>query len=527
MPNSPTTAPERVPTPTWSRATTAAWFLIGLGLLPRLSHFLSGRALWFDEAALCINVLERGFGGLAQPLDFMQIAPLFYLWFMKLATLAFGASVYAVRLPSLLGGIAGLVLFWLVAKRVLSPRGSLMALALAACSQHLIYYAGEAKPYAVDVAVFLAVALVALELERRRDSGRFLGVAALVLGGLVWLSYPAVFAIAGIGIVQLAAIAWRRDWARLLHVAVPYAASACSFLLLFVLVMQPSRADTATMEYMNFYWRHGFMPFPPTSFWAYRWYRERTFMFFDMPGGFTLQGLALFCWLAGVVALGARKPWHAAALVSPLLLALAASSLKLYPFHGRMTLFLAPVIFLFIGEGIASLLAPRLGRARYAMGLVLVALLCTQPLVRAARMAVAPARHHELEVVLAAVEEAWQPGDRLFFRQGDYISYQFLKDRFNFPVEAIEVESRQAGLEGEEEAFMAGLESRYPAWGRIWFPMAYDNEATVAPYVSALQAHGATFARYTARGAAAYGIDFSAPAPTSTPGPGAPQADRN
>jgi len=488
--------------------TLLAWGLIGAGLLPRLTNFLSGRALWFDEAALCINVLERSFVGLAEPLAFKQIAPLFYLWLTKISTMLVGVNVYAVRLPSLIGSVVALALFWVVARRVLSARGSLIALALASCSQHLIYYSGEAKPYAVDVAAFMLVALVALELEKVPLTKLRILVAGLLLGGIVWLSYPVVFVIAGIGTVQLAATAWRRDWPRLMRLAVPYGASALSFLLLVVLVMVPSRSDPVTMAYMNHYWRHGFMPFPPTSFWAFRWYRERTFMFFDMPGGFTLQGLALFCWLAGLVALGARRPWHAAALVLPLVLTLAASSLKLYPFHGRMTLFLAPVIFLLMGEGIAWILDKRGERGRGAIGVVLLVILCAQPTVRAVRMVVAPVRHHELGAVLAEVEREWQPGDRLFFRQGDYISYRFLESRYAFPEDFIEVEPRGTGAKGEEEAFIAGLNARFPAWGRVWFPMAYDNESTVSAYVDALQAHGETFAHFKARGASAYGLDF-------------------
>lgn len=495
-----------------------ALLLIGLGCLPRVAHFLSGRALWFDEAALCINVLERSFATLAEPLAFKQIAPLLYLWSLKISTLVLGPTVYAVRLPSLLAGLVGLVLFWLLARRLLAPRGALIALAFAACSQHLIYYAGEAKPYSVDVAVFLAVALAALSLERHVPSPRRLATVSALFSVFVWLSYPSVFAIAGIGLVQLVAAARRRNVSRLLRIAIPYAASAMSFLLLAFLVILPGRADTVTMEYMNTYWRHGFMPFPPSSFWAWRWYRERTFMFFEMPGGFTLPGLTLCCWLVGTAAAFRRTPWMSVALLMPLVLTLAASSLKLYPFHGRMTLFLAPIIFLFAGGGVAWFLRGPARRARQVAVAVLLMLLMAQPLVRAGRMVIQPTRHHELEVVLAAVEAAWQPGDRLYFRQGDYIAYRFLAGRYRFPAAAIDVEPRRVGTVEDEAAFLRSLEEASTSWGRVWFPMAFDHEAAVEPYLAVLQAHGQTFARHTARGALAVGIDFSAPSGGPAPG---------
>jgi hypothetical protein len=484
--------------------------LIIAGSIPRLAHAFSGRALWFDEAALCINILERSFGALLAPLDFYQIAPPLYLWFLKACTIAAGANVYAVRLPSLLAGLITLVSFWYVARALLSRAGAITALVLVVLSQHLIYYAGEAKPYAVDALATVVVILAALHLDSRACTSRHRAALAVAFSLLVWVSFPAVFVLAGVGTAQLARLAWHRDWQGLARTVAPYAASAISFGVLLLLVVHPNRNHAETMEYMNVYWRHGFMPFPPVDHWAIRWYRERTFMFFDMPGGFTLQGLALFCALAGAVSLLIRRPWHAAGLLLVIALTLAASTLKLYPFHGRMTLFLVPIQFLLVGEGIILATLRGRGRTGIAACAVLLALLLSQPAVRAGRMAIAPARHHELDVVLRHVQDAWQPGDRIFLRQGDYISYRFLAGRYRFPEDAIGVESRGLVAREGEAAFYAEVDAWLPTGGRVWFPMAFDQESAVADYLAFIESRGGKYDRIAARGALGIGIEIDA-----------------
>lgn len=492
-----------------------SWLLVCaailLGCFPRLAYYLTGRALWFDEAALCINVLERSGTGLLEPLAFKQVAPPLYLWILKCCTWVGGETVYAVRFPSLVAGLLTLVLFWLIARRLLSFQGALLALLLAMLSQHLINYAGEAKPYAGDVAAVLGVLYMALRWNEGVSS-RWRAVRyGLVHAVLLWYSFPVVFFIAGVGTVQLVTRWYEGDRESTRCLALLYGLSAVSFLVMFWVAIVPSRGNPETMAYMNHYWRHGFMPFPPTSHWDLRWYRERVFLFLDMPGGFTLPGLALFFWLYGTVSLIQRRWTYALWLLLPFMLVLFASWLKLYPFHGRMTLFLLPVLFLCTGEGLSRMLEGRslwLGRAGLTVALIL---LLSQPAVRAIRMTVTPTRHHELEKVLAHADAHWKAGDRLYLRQGDYISYKFLEGRYAFPPEAVLVERRKSGLETDEAEFREEIVGKFEGWGRVWFPMAYDFQEAVADYVAFLEDHGKTFEREVARGAVVYGIDFSSP----------------
>ena len=58
------------------------------------------------------------------------------------------------------------------------------------------------------------------------------------------------------------------------------------------------------------------------------------------------------------MSLGRRWPGGLFLLISPLVLALAASALHQYPFHGRLVLYLVPTYLLLLAEGVAAVGRP-------------------------------------------------------------------------------------------------------------------------------------------------------------------------
>ena len=79
------------------------------------------------EAYLAHNFLHRGYLDLMKSLDFIQIAPLLYLWVQATFVKVFGFSEYSLRLYTLLCGIGSLLLFWRLAGRVLRGTAFLLA----------------------------------------------------------------------------------------------------------------------------------------------------------------------------------------------------------------------------------------------------------------------------------------------------------------------------------------------------------------------------------------------------------------
>src|SRR5688572_10352333 len=91
-------------------AARAAWAFVALGVIVRLVRFALAFPLWGDEAMLAANLHDRDFAGLAQGLDYFQVAPIGYLWAQKAVIELFGFNEYSLRIVALASGIAALVL---------------------------------------------------------------------------------------------------------------------------------------------------------------------------------------------------------------------------------------------------------------------------------------------------------------------------------------------------------------------------------------------------------------------------------
>ena len=93
--------------PKWMTSSAAA-ALMALGVILRLRPYLANRSLWIDEAFLVLNILERDFGRLLQPLDHLQAAPVGFLVLERLVVLLLGPRELALRLPPLLFSVGSL-----------------------------------------------------------------------------------------------------------------------------------------------------------------------------------------------------------------------------------------------------------------------------------------------------------------------------------------------------------------------------------------------------------------------------------
>jgi uncharacterized membrane protein len=132
-----------------------------------------------------LNVINRSFAGLLQPLDSEQAAPVGFLFLEKLAFLMFGDGEYSLRLFPFLFSIASVFLFYEAGRRLLRPWGATIALALFAVSSYLVYYAAQIKQYSSDVAITLLIIIAGVEIGAKQlTAGRaalFAGIGATVV----------------------------------------------------------------------------------------------------------------------------------------------------------------------------------------------------------------------------------------------------------------------------------------------------------------------------------------------------------
>ena len=80
--------------------------------------YAENRSLWYDEAALALNITSRGFVELVAPLDYLQTAPPMFLWAERLIVILFGANDWTLRLVPLGAGVVTAPVTWVVARRL-------------------------------------------------------------------------------------------------------------------------------------------------------------------------------------------------------------------------------------------------------------------------------------------------------------------------------------------------------------------------------------------------------------------------
>ena len=171
------------------------FLIFGVGL--RVFRYALGLPLWVDEGFLGVNILDRGFRGLLQPMEYIQVAPLGFLWAERAMYQLFGMSEYIMRLIPTLAGIAGLILFVVWARKTVDPLAATLAVAVFAVSDVAVRNAVELKPYGIDqlagvVLLYLATSFL---LDRKTTWLWCLVVATPIA---LFFSLPSVFVAGGI-----------------------------------------------------------------------------------------------------------------------------------------------------------------------------------------------------------------------------------------------------------------------------------------------------------------------------------------
>ncbi len=407
---------------------TIAILLLGVGL--RTVAFASERSLWIDEAMVALNIVERSPARLFEPLDRNQGAPVGFLLATKASVELFGPTERALRLPAYLASLVGLGAFAIAAYRLLPHPSGHLAFALFAVSPHVVAYAAECKQYSSDAAfaaVLLALAAGRWNLRR--------GIVFAIVGALsVWCSHPALFVLSGLGIALLANAILQRDRSRILGLI----SLGGVWLLSFAAVYFVNLRHLGHNDYLIRYWSGHFAPgLHPI------WYIDHALAFVDEPAGMAGESRAAQAALGivavlGMAAIGRRSFANVSlAFLVTFAIALLASHLRLYPFAGRLLLFLVPMVCL-IWAGGAVWLAARLSRQGHWLAWLVV----IWPLFQSVEALRHPARAEEIRPLLNHVKANWRDGDRVYVYGGSGDAgagpaFDFYSPRYDFPADRV------------------------------------------------------------------------------------------
>lgn len=415
------------------------WLLIGVGVLLRTVQYGLNISLWIDEAFISLNVINRSFLELLQPLDYRQGAPYGFLLLEKLAVSLLGTQEWVLRLVPFLAGVTSLWLFRSVALALVSPAAAAIALGLFVFSDRLIYFSAEVKQYSTDVAVALLLYWVIIRgLDKPLRWQRAVGIA--LLGAIaLWFSHPAVFALAGIGLTLVIRAIQQQGRADLQKYIAIFTVWLSSFVGFYWITLRPLTQNEALQD--SFGQKHGaFMPLP-TSLESLNWYVENFLGFFNDPVGIPAVALAACFFVVGLCALWRSRPLTMALLLMPIGLTLLASGLQQYPFKARLILFLVPFAILILAEG-ARLMAAQLAAHQRFIGALLIVALFFQPVHYAVNNLRSPAfitddssyqrvREH-FRPVIAYLQDNRQPGDVIYIYYAAQYAFRYYLEQFDF-----------------------------------------------------------------------------------------------
>jgi hypothetical protein len=325
-----------------------------VGVMLRLFRYSLGLPLWGDEGFLGVNILDRGYRGLLQPLEYIQVAPIGFLWAERAMYRWLGMSEYVMRLVPLLAGVSAVVLFGFWARKILEPLAATIATGILAVSDLSIRHAVELKPYSIDLLVSIVLLYPAtMFVLGRRD--RWLVFLIVVAPIALFMSLPSVF-VAG-GIVATLFVMVRRISARQRVLAGAFAVVvAGSFGLLVEAFIGKQFAGSGPDQVRCWI----FPPFNPVEFVGWFW-QTHTGNYFGYPIDLATPwsaGAFLFLVVGIVSLLRRRRLAIAGLLVAPFVLTFLAAVLRRYPYGDspRVGQHLVAGICLLMGVGIAAII---------------------------------------------------------------------------------------------------------------------------------------------------------------------------
>lgn len=341
------------------------WLILLAGVALRFAIYLQNRNLIIDEANITRNLYERDIASLMQPLSYEQYAPPFFLWILKTFSNVFGFSEYALRMYSLIAGIISLFLMYALLKKFFT-RAYWYPLALMATAYIFIRYSSEIKQYMPDVMVALALPLLALRWNLTENKAGGFILKWFIAGSLaIWLSMPAVFMLAGVGIYYLLDALQKKTYKPIGILGLIGLLWTGQFLFYYFTILKPQISS----DYLQNFHRNSF--FSSTD-WGHNW--EVFSQLLTIPGGHTAVALCFngLLFLSGIFTLIRNHGTKAWLVLTPFIALLIAALLHQYAIVPRLVLFILPVVLLITGTGFEILISVRPLAARVAFTAIAV-----------------------------------------------------------------------------------------------------------------------------------------------------------
>lgn len=379
---------------------------------------LGDRSLWLDEAWVANATIQSN---LRELIDSSFHAPLFFVLTINLIVTFLPNNEFFLRLLPCLFGIGTLIIFYLIIRKHTGKMATIISLLLLSFSYNAIYYSKELKQF--SGAMFFAILLIYF-CERVIARNKMIDWIILLLLSVMGIGFDhsAAFIIVTVFITLFISFHQKQHWKKIFV----FGSTVFTFSALFFLFHfrhQLSKSLVLAQGYWLSYYPN------ITSFSAFiKWLSDSTikmleffsFPYFPVSLIIIIIGLCLF-----------YKNSHKRLILYillPIILVLAASFLKRYPYGGsRMMLFVAPLLYLSFGKGldfiINRLSIPKL----YIPLFLLIAFIVVPPVSNFAKMTANPRRLEEVRPLLDELQKKIKPDDKIYvyYGAGDAFRYYY------------------------------------------------------------------------------------------------------
>jgi Dolichyl-phosphate-mannose-protein mannosyltransferase len=475
-----------------------------MGFSLRIFFIALGRSLWIDEAMLAVNIVNRSFLGLFQPLSLNQAAPIGFCLLQKAITSLLGGRDYLFRIIPLLAGLVSIPLMYFVSRKYVGQLAAFFALGLFALSSKLTYFSVDAKQYSTDVLATLLLLLIVLKCLEGQATLRWFVVLGPTGSIIIWFSQPSCFILAAILMTLGLTFALRRDKLHLYWIIGIGAAWGISLGLNYLISLQYMASNSFLFDY----WKGNFAPLAPWS--NFIWYKDTFISMLKNPDNLPVSAITIGLLVIGMISLAYRRWQFLLLLVMPFFLTLIASALKKYPFNGRLLLFLLPLLLLLLAEGVGRIVT-LLKRINQPLAWLAYATLIIYfihgPITIAHKNIKSPPMGENIKPVISYISENYHRTDLIYVYYSAYPAFEFYAPFYGF-----NENNYIAGIMSKDipRKYLADID-KLKGNERVWFVFTHNFVGKVNEqnyFLQHLNKIGLKTSEYKSAGASVYLYDL-------------------
>lgn len=479
-----------------------------VGIIVRTTNFfLADISFWTDEAAVALNIAQRDLIELFKPLDRSQVAPIGFCLFEKVSAGIFGETEIAYRLLSYLAGTSAIGLVFVLMRSAVGFWPALLCAAQLAVIKEPIFYSNNLKPYASDMAIAIALMLIAWKSDGARSSWPQLIFITIVGIIAIWFSFPAVFILGGIGTM------WLMDWLERPQKKIIFIIAAiCSLWLINFWLQFRLLQSQAHNTYLLDFWRDQFLPLAPKTMADLKFFFELPRIFRNpLWTGFPLISLILF--VIGCLIIWKHNRRLMVLIVVPLILNLITSSLKKYPFGDRLLQYGTMNLFMPISISLVYLVA-WCSEKKWQKILVMLLIIfnLAEPVVNAAQHIFVPVKREQVKQIVEQLANHGSGDEPYYIFGSSYNTYSYYMARMGIKPRNVVVGPGVNGADPiDPKKQLSSLHGQY--WLLFGHAKKHNDYDYEKDYIREANRRGIQLEKIIDVGASAYLYNFAMPLP--------------